>query len=150
MNKKLYILIAIFVVITIVFGTYLLVFQRKNKLPNKIEIQTKTGLLPVNNPRANSAATLSPNDVVIKENPDYQILFFEYGQEKSFLISITGENLSASREKAEADFLSSLDITKEQACKLNVSLSVSKDIDYSLAGQEFGLSFCPNGKPFFK
>ena len=84
-------------------------------------------------------------DAVLKEDRNYSIDYIAAGQ--SFGISLTGNNLRASRSAGEKDLLSILGVTKDQACKLNVSVSVPGSVNEDAAGTEFYLSFCPDGKP---
>lgn len=99
-----------------------------------------------NNVYDNPAAILSGNGVLFKENNDFEMAFYPEGD--AFIISIKNSDLNPAREKAEADFLQTLGITKDQACQLNVSLGTTFDVNPKNSGREFGLSFCPNGKPF--
>jgi hypothetical protein len=73
-----------------------------------------------------------------------------YPKQQGFIIAIINSDLDKSRKFAEEDFLSILNITKDQACKLNVSMTVLSDISSLAGGGNYGLSFCPDGKPFPK
>lgn len=87
-------------------------------------------------------------DAVLKEDRNYSIDYIAADQ--SFGISLTGESLQTSRNGAEQELLNILGITKDQSCKLNVSVTVPGNINesnHTEAWDEYGLSFCPNGKP---
>lgn len=113
----------------------------------KMTVPAKEGQsFEVNNVYNHPVASLSSNGVLFKENADYEMVF--YPEKASFLISIDNFDLNPAREKAEADFLQTLETTKEEACKLNVTLGTTYDISPKNSGANFGLSFCPDGKPF--
>jgi hypothetical protein len=99
-----------------------------------------------NNVYLHPAENLSNNGVGFVSNNDYYVSF--YPDDRSFTVTIQNSNLKDTREKAETAFLQALGITQEQACRLNVSLYVPEFISAKNSGQDFGLSFCPNGKPF--
>ena len=61
----------------------------------------------------------------------------------SFAIGITAKPLAEYRERASNYLLDVLQISEVEACKLNVYVGVTDDIDPKLAGKNFGLSFCP-------
>ncbi len=53
------------------------------------------------------------------------------------------------RVQAEQALLEQLNISREDACKLTVHLNVLNGIDRRYdGGEDYGLSFCPNGIPF--
>jgi hypothetical protein len=73
-----------------------------------------------------------------------------YTQDQGFLIVITNKDIEPARKSAEAAFLKILGLEqeKEKACSLKVSLTVPFDVNAQASGTNYGLSFCPNGKPF--
>ena len=75
----------------------------------------------------------------------YSILFSE--RDGSFTISLDSIPLDVTRERASGDFLMMLDITEEEACKLNVQVGVTYYVDEALSGKDLGLSFCPDRLP---
>jgi hypothetical protein len=113
---------------------------------DKFSIDTQNGTVDVNNVYKNPLDHLSFDGVSFKDNSDYFIAY--YPQEQGFLIVLHNPDIGIAREKAEADFLQTLGITKEQACSLNVSLTVPEDVNSLASGGNYGLSFCPKGKPF--
>lgn len=113
---------------------------------DKMFLPLENGSLEVNNIYKDPIASLEENGVDFAQSPDYAIAF--YPDNQGFIITITNPEIQAARDSAEIAFLMELGITQEEACKLNVSLSVPFSINQQNAGQEFGLSFCPNGKAF--
>ena len=57
-------------------------------------------------------------------------------------MSINKEPVEANRRAAEKRLLEILGVSQDQACKLNVYVGISKDIDESYAGVNVGLTFC--------
>jgi hypothetical protein len=113
---------------------------------SKMTIPTKdAGQIETNNIYIHPAGNLSNNGVGFISNDDYFMAF--YPNDKSFTITIQSINLEEARRRAEAAFLQALGITQDQACRLNVSLYVPDFVSSKNSGQDFGLSFCPNGKP---
>jgi hypothetical protein len=92
--------------------------------------------------------------VEITDKNNYSIIFYAYNpddpssKKQAFVISIENPDIAKARNIAEQKFLTMLDITKDKACKLVVNVSVSGEINEFVAGENYGLSFCPDGKPF--
>jgi len=84
----------------------------------------------------------------LRDDPYYSLLYFT--TDKSFLISLTGGDLHTVRFDAEKEFLSILGVTEEEACQLKVVTGVSRDASEKASGHDYGLSFCPSGKPLPK
>jgi len=165
MNKKIYIILGILFLLLVV--TFVFLFLRKNptnstsstnntsntanlfpsSTPGKVIAKTKKESFELNDPAKIVEKVIDQKDMVIKEEPRYQILYFNYGK-PSFLISIADPDIKNARIEAENDFLKTFGITKEQACGLDVSLTVPASINSNASGQDYGLSFCPNGKSF--
>ncbi|MDD4901686.1 MAG: hypothetical protein PHE24_00965 [Patescibacteria group bacterium] len=140
-KKNIYILIIILVIIAAgIIGYYYL------SNINKLSITTNKGTVKVNDITKNPAQTLPDSVLVYKATADYTLNY--YAQDKLFIITIINSDIQAARVKAEADFLATLKIGKDQACRLNVQLLVPFSVNADAAGINFGLSFCPNGKPF--
>ena len=96
---------------------------------------------------APSARVIDSKDVVIDANKNFDILGYNYNNERTFLIYLKSsfESLTITRLNAENSFIEKLGITKEQACLLSVSERVSPDVPGSTT-EDYGLSFCPNNK----
>ncbi len=84
----------------------------------------------------------------LKEHPFYTVLYFSNDQ--SFLISLTGGDLRTARIDGEKELLQNLGITQEEACQIKVAMTVPSNVNQKAAGQDYGLSFCPNGSPLPK
>lgn len=115
---------------------------------DRMSIPTSQGSIETDNIYKDPAHNPANNEVIFIDNQDYSISFEP--KDKYFLIVIQSVDIQNAREKAENALLQKLVISKDQACKLNVSLYVPYFASAKNAGQDFGLSFCPNGKPFTK
>lgn len=112
----------------------------------KMKINTKKGLVIINNVYKNTVEHLSNNGVAFADNDDYYMAY--YPADQGFLIVIQNKDIQSARQKAEADFLSILGIFRDDACKLKVSLAVPFYVNEFAAGGNYHLSFCSDGKPF--
>jgi len=111
-----------------------------------IHLQTSGGEVIINNIYKNAINTYSDGGVSFKDNNDYYIAY--YPQDQGFIVTIENPDIQTARQKAEADFVQTLGITQAQACQLRVSLGVPVSVNEQASGGNYGLSFCPNGKPF--
>ena len=111
----------------------------------KMTLSTVNGDIKINNLYKNPVATLYHNGVLFQQTPDFEMSF--YPDDQGFIISLLNPDLQKARNEAEKAFLETLGISKEQACLLKISLGVTADISEKAAGQNYGLSFCPNGRP---
>jgi len=114
----------------------------------KMPVNTPKGAVEINNLYKDPAKTLSQSGVGFIRNPDYYMSY--YPEDQGFIITILNPNIEQSRIDAEKDFLQFVGITEEQACLLKVTLNVPFDVNAKASGPNYGLSFCPNGKPFPK
>ncbi|MCL5667200.1 MAG: hypothetical protein M1383_05535 [Patescibacteria group bacterium] len=119
--------------------------QNLNSGQPTMDISTNQGDVEINDVTKNPVFDFN-GDMVVKENSNYHILYFS--KDQSFLITILAQPVRQSRQQAENAFLTLTGLDAAGACKLKVSLTVPNDVDQNLSGQEWGLSFCPNGKPF--
>jgi hypothetical protein len=87
-------------------------------------------------------------DASIKDSIDYNIEF--QPEILGFLIDLRGKDLCKARENSEQGLLDKLGITKEEACRLYVDLGVIFSVNAKASGVNYGLSFCPEGKPLPK
>lgn len=116
--------------------------------PGKTVISTPSGeKIETNDPEKVAAEKLDEKGYLLISNSSYDILYYKYSQGPSFLISLHSDNLIPARAAAETELLSKLGISKEQACKLLVSLTIPGDVNEKLSGDDYHLSFCPDGKP---
>lgn len=109
-------------------------------------INTPGGAVATNNVYKNSLYPLSENGVAFNDNSDYYAAF--YPQDQGFLIVLQNPDIKTARTKAEAEFIQTLGITKEQACLLKVSITVPAGISEQYSGKVYGLSFCSGAELF--
>ncbi len=88
----------------------------------------------------------SDRDVLISDTAEHQMIYF--AKDQAFTIVITDPDIQRGREISEKAFLENLKIDEEAACKLRVSLGVPLSVNEEASGLNYGLSFCPNGRPF--
>lgn len=166
-TKKIYIIAGVCLGLAIVLAMIFYIYRKNSpetpqssttpiqipNLPSAAELreQGKTAIpsdgknVIINDPYKNALKIVSGN-ADMKKTANYDIVYL--GDLKGFVISLYGENLNVSRNEAEQTFLSLLGITKDEACKLDVTLAAAPEASKSAAGKDYGLSFCPNGKPF--
>jgi hypothetical protein len=118
--------------------------------PGDISIQTKDGgTLFVNDFLKSPKTTIDEEgDATLKDDPNYTILYYKMDQ--SVFIGLLGGNLPQVRSDAEKELLNILGITEQDACQLKVSTTVPASVSEKAAGKDYGLSFCPSGKPLPK
>jgi hypothetical protein len=108
------------------------------------DIGTSGGTVSVNNfYKTTPYITQDRLTVVVETTAQYEIIY--YTGDSSFIITILSVPFDASRQAAEAAFLSSLGISKQDACKLSVYEGVPADVSDQYVGKQFPLSFCQNG-----
>jgi hypothetical protein len=78
--------------------------------------------------------------IPINRGAGYSIAY--YNNFNQFLISITDAPFEEIRHDAEQKFIDGLDISEEDACKLDVIITTPRFANPDLAGQIFRLSFC--------
>lgn len=137
------ILIIFFIILFILILSGIIYFINNS---NKMIVISGNEKIKVYNIYKKPLETYSNSDVEFKKTPDYTFDFYAKGP--TFIITILNKNINAARETAEKDFLNTMQINKEQACKINVQLSVPFNVDENVAGPDYGLSFCPDGKKF--
>ncbi len=111
---------------------------------NIVTLQTSQGAVHINNIFKNpQQVTPDKTSMLVSGTNGYDILY--YAPDGSFLISISATPVTTIIAQAESAFLQLLGISKSDACKLKVQVSVPISVDPNYAGQNFGLSFCPGG-----
>jgi hypothetical protein len=112
-----------------------------------ITVQTPQGGVAIANIYEDPQAQLLPTGVAFK-TADYDI-YYDKGQGFfGILLASPVRPLSEQREEAEAMFLEKLDISKEEACKLDVYVNVDIEADPVYGGDKnYGLSFCLGSSP---
>ena len=113
-----------------------------------ITLQTSQGGVVVKNFYETPGMIVYPEGVgTIK--PDYD---FYYDRERGFfsmVLSNPAKTPQEMRQEAENDFLALLGIGKDDACKLEVNLTVDPRVDPVIGGSiNYGLSFCLGSKTF--
>lgn len=103
----------------------------KDEIPSEI---------PLKDFRSNALETNSVGEMLLADEKDYQIVYFEGDQ--SFIITLYTPPIPETQQKAEEALLRILGVTKNQACKLNVSLGVPYQVDPQYIGVSLPLSFC--------
>lgn len=144
-NNKLIFFSLLFIIIILIF-----IFKNTftNLIFNKISIETNQGEVNIKNIYGHPVIEYPTKDIVFKKSDDYSM--FYYKGDDLFNITILNPDIQTARDKAEDEFLKTLGITKEAACKLNVSLGVPINVNEKTAGIDYKLSFCPDGIPFPK
>ncbi len=165
MNKKIIIIVA--VIIVVAAAAYLFLMQ-KNPSPtgatgttgtlppvfvstatvpsafptsSTITLGTNQGNVTTNNFYKNASyVTQDQQTVVIRQTPTYDINYNV--SDSSFIISILSLPFDTARQAAEAEFLSALGISQQDACRLKVYEGVPAYVSDQYIGQLFPLSFC--------
>lgn len=78
--------------------------------------------------------------VTVKKTENYTIIY--HTKTSLFLISILSSPFREQRALAELEFIEKLGIEKEDACKLNVSITTPRFANEAEAGKNYKLSFC--------
>jgi hypothetical protein len=130
-------------------GSTQLAFQMPTQEQDRMTIPTKNGNVSTKNIYKSLPSSSTQNGVTMRDNSNYHMAFYPTPQ-PGFVITIMNPSIQKTRDTAEKDFLEILDIPQEDACKLSVSLAVPFTINEAASGIDYGLSFCPNGKPFVK
>jgi hypothetical protein len=141
-KKAIYIILAVLAMLLIVF----LGLRYFEKGSNTLSVTAGKEKIKINDIYKDPVKIFSNSDIEFKETADYS--FNYYADDQLFIITLTDKDVVTARAKAEKNFLSALNINQEQACKLNLQLTVPFSVSEDLAGINFGLSFCPNGKQF--
>lgn len=115
----------------------------KLKKEEKLALQVNNQTVLVENPYKIAQEIITPQNVLIFSNDTFDILFFDYSGQKSFLLDLHGgTDFATTRTNAENKFLELLKITRDQACLINVSEGISNSLDSNLSGKSLRLSFC--------
>jgi hypothetical protein len=106
-----------------------------------ITLGTSQGSVTVNNfYQSADFITQDQQTVAVKSTPDY-VIAYNVG-DSSFAITLLSAPLEATRQAAEAAFLSKLGVSRQDACKLTVYEGVPASVSDQYVGQNFPLSFC--------
>jgi len=106
-----------------------------------LSIGTPSGIVEVKNFYNNPLQVNAENDVLVVRADAYEMAYI--AKDSSFILSITASPVGPTTLAAEKELLRVLDITEEEACRLNVSVGIPHFADPELSGKQYGLSFCP-------
>lgn len=95
----------------------------------------------VNDPTDKPLEKNGTGDVLFAQDAEYQLVYLPTFQE--FNITVLASPFEQVRTRAEEAFLASLGISKEDACRLNVTLGTIFAINPNESGTTYDLSFCP-------
>lgn len=88
--------------------------------------------------------TEKPDDLgnlLLISNKNFTVEYFTNDQ--LFNIVLYGENLLESRVQAQNELMKKLSLGEEDMCKIKTYVGVIESVRSELAGQNLGLSFCP-------
>lgn len=146
--KKVLIVISVAIFIPLLVFVFLFLQNREKEVvttENKQEnTQTIFKQLPIAEYKNQAKKIIDNNSLLMDETSDFDMIFSNYNNQNSFLISIKSSNIEEARKKAEKKLIEILKVEKEEICSLNVYVAVPKYVDENLAGQNLGLSFCQN------
>jgi hypothetical protein len=103
-------------------------------------IRTNKGNIQVKDFRKNILESNSAGEMLLSNEKDYHIVY--YGPDQSFLITLYALPIPETQKKAEDALLYILNISKEEVCKLKVSIGVPYQLDPNYIGVRLPLSFC--------
>jgi hypothetical protein len=166
MSKK--IIIAVVIILVVIIAVIAILFAQRNSPPGSSGSGGSTGTLPppitvaTSTPPTGNTITLGTSQGSVVVNNFYKTAAFitQDGQTvaiaqtssysiaynvlySSFVITVLAPPLEANREAAEAAFLSSLGISKQDACKLDIYEGVPASVSDQDSGRPYVLSFCP-------
>ena len=107
---------------------------------NLISIGTSRGVVQVRNFYTLGEETEEASSIVVRSGPTYSIIYDTLLS--SFWIALQPESFETERGQAEQEFLNTLEISREDACKLDVSVGVFYTSGDSRSGRNYPLSFC--------
>ena len=96
--------------------------------------------IAVNDFKKNAVRTTDSGEVILDENDQYQIVYYESIEE--FKIFVKGTDFDLTRKNAEQSLLQKLQINEANACRLFVDEFIPQSTQNKYAGKTFGLSFC--------
>lgn len=103
----------------------------------------------VSYPRSVQSAINSPIEKIqnwstLVKNDNFEISHSSGPEGDSFFITINAQPVLQTSQLAEQALLQKLGVKKEYACTLPLIMTVPANVDPSLAGNTFGMSFCPD------
>lgn len=156
-KKLLYIFISAFLIAGILLVLFALLSRRKPEesvpvIPIITLVPTRTlpsvssdGSLIIRGVRVfdftKSVDTVLPNGHMIVENAAAFQIFY-YPESQSFLLSILGQPFETAREQAEQELLRKLDVSRDDVCRLNVSITTPSHANPDNAGKIYKMHVC--------
>lgn len=107
-----------------------------SRTPEKINISG----VEVNNFLDGGTVINNNKDTQFIKTSEYQVIYLP--QFNQFIITILSTPFLTVRQTAEEEFLQKTGVTQEQACRLDVTIGTTYDVDPINAGTNFPLSFC--------
>jgi hypothetical protein len=104
-----------------------------------ITIGTTKGSVVVKN-FYKSAVEVRDFGVLVRRTNEYDLVYFPGGS--TFLMTISSQPVEAAVRTAEKEFIEVLGVNEQDACRLQVAITVPFSTDPAYAGKEYGLSFC--------
>lgn len=151
-NTTIYKIVGTLIVIVLFLYGLFQVLKNPGSKPNNAD-QNPAGI-PISTPAGEvkvkdftkTAVESTKDSMLAEKNQGFNIVYFK--QDQAFAITLLTEPLAQNRDLAEQAFIKMLNISETDACRLKVSLSIPYDVSAQLSGTDYGLSFCPTGKPF--
>lgn len=134
-NKKLLVFLFLIIIVSLI---YFFFFRRSAEKINQATPLPTT--FPTPNPIYFEP---TKHQALIYEDPSKNFSINEIQANNSYQIVIIGIPFSQYREEAENAFLSLLRISKENACKLNATITTPYFANPDKSGIIYPLSFCP-------
>lgn len=109
-------------------------------LPDSLEDKITISDIKMNNFYRNPVKINRVGDVTFVSKDWFNISYLAIF--KQFIISVRGSPFEDNRKSAETELLAVLGIEEQQACKLNVTITVPFFADPQKSGEDYPLSFC--------
>jgi hypothetical protein len=137
-------LIIIIILLVTLLTTLFIYFSNLNIMTIK---GSNSKNIKINNiEKIKNTENINNTDIILEQTPEFIISY--YRPDQSFAISIMSENFITNRERAEKELLKILGINSKEACNLKLTLGTPAFVSDKYAGINYGLSFCPDGRPF--
>lgn len=108
--------------------------------PTIVPVKITVSGISVNNFLKNPEEVNAQGDALFVKKEDYQLVYLPAFDQ--FLITILSPSFEDVKREAEDEFIKTLDISPNDACKLNVAISTPSFINPEMAGKKYPLSFC--------
>lgn len=149
LNKPSFVKILSFLVLILIISVLARQVSPQNKQPSPINKQKETSQaekieisgIKVNDFHKNAVSdNPSAGYTLIVQKNNYHIFYFD--PDELFVISILGYPFEEFQSQAEEEFLKTLSVSKDEACKLNVDITTPLRSNPSKAGKIYKLNFC--------